>query len=143
MTANPLTVAPALWAEPALDLVLTKPLGRVDLEALLALLALQLGWATPSALAAPSNYPTVHIVQWGENLFRIAMHYGTTVGAIASANGIVNPNRIYAGQRLVIPYGYHPHPHPYPHPHPNPPLSKHPSQRPRSPAHRRRSRSPS
>jgi signal transduction histidine kinase/CheY-like chemotaxis protein len=35
MTANPLTVDLALWADPALDLVLTKPLGRGDLDALL------------------------------------------------------------------------------------------------------------
>ena len=42
-------------------------------------------------------------MQWGENLYRIALRYGTTWQAIASYNGIANPNRIYAGQRLVIP----------------------------------------
>ena len=47
--------------------------------------------------------PSVHIVQAGENLFRIALRYGTTVQAIASANGIYDPNRIYVGQRLYIP----------------------------------------
>ena len=44
----------------------------------------------------------VHVVQRGENLFRIALRYGTTVQAIASANGIANPARIYVGQKLVI-----------------------------------------
>jgi LysM repeat protein len=45
----------------------------------------------------------IHIVQPGENLFRIALRYGTTVDAIAQANYIVNPWFIYVGQRLVIP----------------------------------------
>jgi putative chitinase len=48
----------------------------------------------------------VHIVRWGETLSSIAWHYGTSVQAIAQHNGIANPNRIYAGQRLYIPtYG--------------------------------------
>jgi LysM repeat protein len=46
-----------------------------------------------------------HVVQLGENLFRIALKYGTTVEAIAAANGIVNPNLIYVGQELIIPQG--------------------------------------
>ena len=44
----------------------------------------------------------VHVVQRGENLFRIALRYGTTVHALAAANGIANTNRVYVGQRLVI-----------------------------------------
>jgi LysM repeat protein len=51
----------------------------------------------------------IHVVQRGENLYRIAMRYGTSVQAIAMANGLPNPNRIYVGQRLVIPAGgYYP-----------------------------------
>lgn len=46
---------------------------------------------------------TIHIVQPGENLFRIAQCYCTTVDAIAEANNITNPNLIYVGQVLVIP----------------------------------------
>jgi LysM repeat protein len=45
----------------------------------------------------------VHLVRQGENLFRISLRYGTSMSAIASANGIVNINRIYAGQQLIIP----------------------------------------
>jgi LysM repeat protein len=52
------------------------------------------------------------VVQRGENLFRIALRYGTTVQAIASANGIANPALIYVGQRLVIPSGTQPSPQP-------------------------------
>jgi LysM repeat protein len=47
----------------------------------------------------------VHIVQRGENLFRIAMRYNATVESIAAANNIRNPRLIYVGQRLNIPQG--------------------------------------
>ncbi len=43
-----------------------------------------------------------HVVQAGENLFRIALKYNTTVEAIAAANNIVNPNVLYANQKLII-----------------------------------------
>jgi LysM repeat protein len=47
----------------------------------------------------------VHIVQPGENLFRISLRYGVSMAALAAANGISNPSLIYVGQRLVIPAG--------------------------------------
>jgi lipoprotein-anchoring transpeptidase ErfK/SrfK len=45
----------------------------------------------------------VHVVRRGENLYRIALRYGLSYYTLASANGIVNPNHIYVGQRLKIP----------------------------------------
>jgi LysM repeat protein len=45
----------------------------------------------------------VHVVQRGENLFRISLRYGVTMASIAAQNGITNYNLIYAGQRLIIP----------------------------------------
>ncbi len=53
----------------------------------------------------PPGGPTVHVVQPGENLFRIAMRYNTTVEAIAQENGITNPRLIRVGQKLRIPSG--------------------------------------
>jgi LysM repeat protein len=44
----------------------------------------------------------VHIVQPGDNLFRIALKYGVTVEAIQAANGLTDVT-IYVGQVLVIP----------------------------------------
>lgn len=44
-----------------------------------------------------------HTVARGETLAGIAARYGTTTAALASANGITNPNRIYAGTTLQIP----------------------------------------
>jgi LysM repeat protein len=68
---------------------------------------------TPGTTATPTPTPypsgsTTHTVQRGENLFRIALRYGTTVQAIASANGIANPALIYVGQVLTIPSGGQP-----------------------------------
>ena len=59
--------------------------------------------ATATPVPAETTGTGVHVVQRGENLFRIALRYGTTVQAIASANGIANPQQIYVGQRLMIP----------------------------------------
>jgi LysM repeat protein len=58
----------------------------------------------------PSGQETVHVVQRGENLFRIALKYGTTVEAVAGRNGIVNPSLIRTGQKLFIPGGTSPPP---------------------------------
>ena len=44
-------------------------------------------------------------MQAGQTLASIAARYGVTASAIASANGIVNSNLIYVGQKLTIPAG--------------------------------------
>ena len=51
----------------------------------------------------PSGAVIVHVVQPGETLAAIAYRYGTSVQAIVQANGITNPDQIYAGQKLNIP----------------------------------------
>lgn len=65
---------------------------------------------TPVPQSSPPQPPIIstgseqtYTVQPGENLFRIALRYGTTVQAIMAANGLDSPNRVYAGQQLVIP----------------------------------------
>ena len=45
----------------------------------------------------------VHVVQPGENLFRIGMRYGCSAEQMARHNGIANPARIYVGQEILIP----------------------------------------
>jgi soluble lytic murein transglycosylase-like protein len=60
--------------------------------------------AKPAAPAAPAAAaPKVHIVRAGEHLTGIARSHGVTIAALAAANRISNPSRIYAGQRLTIP----------------------------------------
>jgi lipoprotein-anchoring transpeptidase ErfK/SrfK len=52
----------------------------------------------------PSVYAdTTYVVQPGDNLFRIALNHGLTTQELASANGISNLSRVYAGQVLRIP----------------------------------------
>lgn len=55
------------------------------------------------ASAAPnSGSPTV-LVSLGDTLSAIAARYGTSVSALAAANGISNPNLVIAGSRLAVP----------------------------------------
>lgn len=69
---------------------------------LLSLVLLLVLMLLPAAAQASGH---VHIVRPGENLYRIALRYGTTINAIAQANGIHNTRLIYVGQRLIIPGG--------------------------------------
>ena len=55
-----------------------------------------------STAVAEQPSTTTHIVQYGETLSSIATQYGTTYQALASLNGLSNPNMIYAGQVLKV-----------------------------------------
>jgi LysM repeat protein len=46
---------------------------------------------------------TTYVVQPGDNLYRIALRFGISQQALAAANGITDPSRIFSGQELVIP----------------------------------------
>ena len=59
---------------------------------------LRIDSAAPAAAASAGSYT----VQPGDNLSSIAFRYGTSVQAIASANGIANPDLIYPGQVLSL-----------------------------------------
>lgn len=56
----------------------------------------------PPDQTQPSGEQT-HVVQPGENLFRISLRYGKTVEEVAAYNGIANPHYIYPGQVIKIP----------------------------------------
>jgi LysM repeat protein len=82
--------------------------------------ALILSSVASSSLASPLNAcAAYHVVQAGENLFRIGLQYGITFDLLMQANGILNPNLIYVGQSLCIP-GAAPVPPPNPYPQPGP-----------------------
>lgn len=59
---------------------------------------------------APAATGGTHVVAQGETLGLIARRYGTTVAALARANGLANPNWIRAGQRLRVSGGAAGHP---------------------------------
>lgn len=58
-------------------------------------------WVGQCAVA----YAGDHVVSKGETLSDIAVRYGTTMGALARANGLNDPNFIVAGTRITIPTG--------------------------------------
>lgn len=59
--------------------------------------------AVSPAAAAPAADQTIYVVRAGDTLARISARYGVSIAALVSANGIINPNRIFVGQRLIIP----------------------------------------
>ncbi|MBW4439187.1 MAG: LysM peptidoglycan-binding domain-containing protein [Pleurocapsa minor GSE-CHR-MK-17-07R] len=61
-------------------------------------------------LASVSAQQQQYVVQYGDTLFRIAVRFNTSIQALATANGIANPNFIYVGQVLTIPTGGTPPP---------------------------------
>lgn len=56
----------------------------------------------PTPVAVPSD-AYVHVIASGESLYTIARLYNVTAQAIVSANGLPSPDKIYVGQRIVIP----------------------------------------
>jgi lysozyme len=46
----------------------------------------------------------LYTVRRGDTLYSIARSYGWSVSYLASVNRLWNPNQIYAGQTLLIPY---------------------------------------
>lgn len=71
------------------------------LVAIAALMVGLLGIGYPAT--AQSGDQVTYVVQPGDNLFRIGLRFGVSAQEIARANGILNPNFVYAGQVLVIP----------------------------------------
>jgi len=53
--------------------------------------------------AAPAAAPSTHTVTAGQNLISIARTYGVSVDALASANGITNPDLVVIGRTLTVP----------------------------------------
>ena len=67
--------------------------------------SLLLGGGPVLAQGGGDSQATIHVVQRGETVFRIAQQYGTSVEAIAQSNGLSDVTSIQVGQRLLIPNG--------------------------------------
>lgn len=61
------------------------------------------GTAAVMWLSAEGARAATVVVRRGDTLSAIAERHGTSVGAIATANGIKDPNLVVAGQRLRVP----------------------------------------
>ena len=74
--------------------------------ALLALVCVSAAGATPAGTPPQSvtSYGyTYYTVKPGDNLYRISLRFGVPMYTLMQANGIWNPNYIYAGQVLRVP----------------------------------------
>lgn len=58
---------------------------------------------TTIATTTTEYVPIVYIVQPGDGLKRIAESFGVDYQELVVRNGITDPNRLYAGQELIIP----------------------------------------
>src|SRR3974390_2023086 len=105
------------------------------LLAVASLLLVALPGASVGAASQVDYYYTCtayHQVMPGENLYRISLAYNVPQSAIMAANGIYNPDLIYAGQSLCIPGYTTPPPAPSP-PAPSPPAPSPPAPYPKPP----------
>lgn len=57
---------------------------------------------SPSLVSVPAN-AYAHVIESGESLYTIARRYDVTAQAIIQANGFSSPDKIYVGQKIVIP----------------------------------------
>lgn len=57
----------------------------------------------PPRTGEDSENPDTYVVEEGDTLYAIALRFGVEIRAIIEANGLSNPNDIFAGQELKIP----------------------------------------
>jgi len=85
---------------------------RLSLWMLCGLVAFSIGWSGTIVPGSPIGVPiaaaqeskqTLYVVQPGDTLASIALRYGLTTAALAKANGLINPDVIYVGLKLIVP----------------------------------------
>jgi LysM repeat protein len=62
-----------------------------------------LTWSLAASATAPTTTYRTVVVKSGDTMSRLARRHGTTVAIILSANGLTNPDRLFAGQKLKVP----------------------------------------
>ena len=59
--------------------------------------------STTTTPPTTTTIPLIYVVKKGESLFSIAKQFGISSGNLAAFNGITNPDKIQAGQKLKLP----------------------------------------
>jgi murein DD-endopeptidase MepM/ murein hydrolase activator NlpD len=88
----PLTGSETMSAQPTLASVQQKP----------AALTAPAPAAAPNLAVVPGD-AYVHVIESGESLYTIARRYNVTAQAIVQANGMGSPDKIFVGQKIIIP----------------------------------------
>ena len=76
-----------------------RPIRSRRLRGMTAIVAVAAVGAASASAFSPTNY----VIRPGDSLSSIAGHLHVTVAALAGANHLRDPNRIYAGDALVVP----------------------------------------
>jgi LysM repeat protein len=97
----------AIITQPLTAAAVTRSVGATlaDAGTSVAQFVYSLTTGSSSAVASTSSSSTsgaTHTVRPGETLSGIAAANGTTAGALATRNGLANPNVIVPGQKLVV-----------------------------------------
>lgn len=75
---------------------------RLILTGLVLVITLSLVIVPTGEANAQGGCTQTHVVQYGENLFRIGLRYGVQWPTLQVWNNLGNPNQIYAGQVLCV-----------------------------------------
>lgn len=75
----------------------------ISLGVLILMLILVPVQSTQAQCAVRPDWTGTHVVQPGENLFRIGLRYNVTTTALAQGNCLADISRVYAGQVLRVP----------------------------------------
>ncbi len=59
----------------------------------------------PTETPAPTPTPVIYIVEPGDTLLGIALQYNVTVDELQAVNGVLSPETLQIGQKLIIPVG--------------------------------------
>jgi murein DD-endopeptidase MepM/ murein hydrolase activator NlpD len=59
--------------------------------------------AAPKTLSVVPDNAYIHVIESGESLYTIARRYNVTAQAIVQANGMSSPDKIFVGQKVIIP----------------------------------------
>lgn len=78
---------------------------RLGLGMVLALIAVALLASATTGQAHAATMSRTYTIVYGDTLSGIAARFGVSIDALVAANGIANPNLIYAGDTIVIPDG--------------------------------------
>ena len=58
---------------------------------------------TTTILQTTTTYPDVYVLQPGDTLGNVAARFGTTIAELQAINGITDPNKVQAGQKIIMP----------------------------------------